>query len=59
MSLMENGENIYVNESNKREYVKAVCKAKMTDLIRNQSKAFMQGLESVIPYSTLKHINYR
>jgi hypothetical protein len=56
---MENGENIYVNESNKREYVKAVCKAKMTDLIRNQSKAFMQGLESVIPYSTLKHINYR
>jgi|JI6StandDraft_1071083.scaffolds.fasta_scaffold19299_2 hypothetical protein len=57
--LCENGDNILVNQINKKEYVKALCKAKMTDQIREQSRAFMQGLESVIPYSILRNINYK
>lgn len=44
IELMKNGENVYMNDSNKKEYVKAICRTKMTDLIRPQSKAFMQGL---------------
>jgi hypothetical protein len=31
----------------------------MTDMIRPQSMAFMQGIESVIPYSILRNINYK
>lgn len=42
--LCENGENVLVNESNKKEYVKLLCRSKMTDQIRSQSKAFMEGL---------------
>lgn len=48
-----------VNESNKKDYVKAVCMYKMTEQIRPQAKAFMEGLEEVVSYDILKCMNYK
>lgn len=36
-----------------------VASIKMIEEIREQTKAFMSGLESVIPYSTLSLFTYK
>jgi E3 ubiquitin-protein ligase NEDD4 len=44
IELVENGRDILVTEENKKEYVKLLAVYKMTEPIREQSKAFMNGL---------------
>lgn len=59
IELIPNGADTTVNEENKKQYVKLLANMKMTEEIRDQSKAFMSGLESVIPYSTLSLFSYK
>ncbi len=59
IELLPGGQHILVTEENKKEYVKKLAHEKMTGLIRRQSKAFMRGIEKVIPYETLKLFNYK
>ena len=48
-----------MNDDNKKEYVKLLANYKMTEQIRPQSKAFMNGLEKVVPFDTLKLFTYK
>lgn len=50
---------MFVNEMNKKEYVKKLAYTKMTENIREQSLAFISGVEKVIPIHMLKLFNYR
>nr|XP_039271692.1 E3 ubiquitin-protein ligase HUWE1-like isoform X2 [Styela clava] len=47
--LKENGRDIPVEESNKKEYVHLVCQEKMTGAIRQQLSAFLEGFYEIIP----------
>ncbi len=47
--LLPDGKNQKVNESNKKEYVKLFCYAKMAKNISQQVSAFLEGFYSVIP----------
>jgi hypothetical protein len=53
IELIPGGRNKYVNEENKHEYIKAVCKMKMTLIIEEQIKSFIEGIEDIIPNSLL------
>jgi hypothetical protein len=44
VELIENGKQIPVCEDNKKDYVKKLATYKMTEQIRDQAKAFMNGL---------------
>lgn len=44
VELVPGGSEVFVTEINKKDYVKQIAYAKMTENIREQSKAFMSGL---------------
>lgn len=46
--LVPNGKSIRVTEGNKAEYVQRLCNMKMTDGIRAQIEAFLEGLYSLV-----------
>lgn len=48
--LKENGEEIPVTNTNKREFVELVAKHKMTDSLREQLDAFLSGFNLLIPH---------
>jgi hypothetical protein len=59
IELVPGGSAIPITEENKKKYVKMVANIIMTEEIRDQAKAFMSGLEAVIPYSTLSLFSYK
>jgi E3 ubiquitin-protein ligase HUWE1 len=46
--LVPNGKNLRVTEANKADYVQRLCNMKMTDGIRAQIEAFLEGLYSLV-----------
>jgi E3 ubiquitin-protein ligase HUWE1 len=52
--LKPNGRNIAVTNENKAEYIRLICEVKMTEEIRPQIQAFLEGLHSVIPHDLMK-----
>ena len=57
IELIENGQNLRVNEFNKKEYVKQMCYAKMASEIKAQTEAFLTGFLSLIPREALSLID--
>ncbi|KRX10426.1 WD40-repeat-containing domain [Pseudocohnilembus persalinus] len=57
IQLEEDGSDKFVNDENKKEYVKARCKAFLTDSIHKQTIAFRQGLNDIIPQKALSCLN--
>lgn len=56
-NLKENGKDIAVTESNKREYVQLACQMKMTGSIRSQIKSFLEGFYEIIPKHLISIFN--
>jgi len=57
VDLIENGNQIDVVESNKKEFVKAMAYAKMAKEIEAQTEAMIQGITEIIPAEALSVIN--
>lgn len=57
IELVKNGVNIPVTEDNKKLYVKEFCKVKMIKNIEKQAKAFIKGLEEIVPREALQLFN--
>lgn len=57
IDLIENGRNILVTESNKKDYVKSFCLAKMNKEIRTQTHTLMKGILEIIPYDLISLLN--
>ncbi|XP_037933136.1 E3 ubiquitin-protein ligase HUWE1-like [Teleopsis dalmanni] len=55
--LIPNGRNIAVTEENKFEYVQLVCQLKMSDSIRQQLDAFLEGFYDIIPKHLISIFN--
>ncbi|CAH8850634.1 unnamed protein product [Trichobilharzia szidati] len=55
--LIENGRNVPVTESNKKEYVRLVCQERMTGAIRQQLDAFLSGFYDIIPKRMISIFN--
>jgi len=51
--LIPNGRNIPVTDENKSEYVNKICYAKMATEIKEQTEAFLEGLEQMVPRDML------
>ncbi|EAS04166.2 HECT domain ubiquitin transferase (macronuclear) [Tetrahymena thermophila SB210] len=54
IELKNDGQNIEVNDQNKKEYIQLYCKAKMQDEIALQTQYFQKGLFSIIPEDALE-----
>lgn len=52
--LIPNGHNIYVDNSNKKEYVKKFCELKMKKESELQLEYFLRGFRSAIPISWIQ-----
>ena len=59
IELVPGGSEVLVIEANKKEYVKKLAFTKMTENIREQSLAFIEGIEKVLPANYLKLLNYK
>jgi len=57
IDLIENGREIQVTESNKKDYVKAFCLAKMNKEIRTQTHTLMKGILEIIPHDLMNFLN--
>ncbi len=57
IELKEDGNQIDVTESNKKEFVKGMAYAKMGTEIEQQTEAMMHGITEIIPNETLPLIN--
>ncbi|EAS06148.2 HECT domain ubiquitin transferase (macronuclear) [Tetrahymena thermophila SB210] len=57
IDLIKDGQNIAVTEENKKQYVKKFCIVKMINNIEKQAKAFITGLEQIIPREALELFN--
>ncbi|VDL63048.1 unnamed protein product [Hymenolepis diminuta] len=57
VDLIENGRNVVVTDENKKEYVRLLCHQKMTESIRPQLDAFLNGFYSIIPKSWINIFN--
>lgn len=57
IELTSDGQNIKVNELNKKDYVKQMCYAKMASEIKTQTEAFLHGFLSLIPREALNLID--
>ena len=53
INLIENGNNIEVKETNKKEFVKLMTNVKLAKEIESQAKAINQGLTDIIPADML------
>ena len=51
--LIPNGRDIGVTDQNKLEYVNKICYAKMATEIKEQTEAFLEGLEMLVPREML------
>ncbi len=49
IALKDNGENVFVTDENKEEYVQLYTKYLMTDSIKEQIEAFQKGFNEIIP----------
>ena len=57
IELIENGSQIKVTESNKKEFVKAMSYAKMVKEIEPQIDAMIQGITELIPFHLFSFIS--
>lgn len=57
--LKENGDKIRVVEENKEEYIRLMTEWRMTRGIEEQTKAFLEGFNSVVPLEWLKYFDER
>jgi Ubiquitin-protein ligase len=55
--LIPKGENIKVDNDNKKEYVKKFCGALMVKEIEPQIQAFLKGFRSLIPLKYISHLS--
>lgn len=59
IELKENGSCIEVNESNKKEYVKAICAKRMTDDIQEYIIEIKKGIFDMIPKASFNLLTYQ
>jgi hypothetical protein len=52
--LIPNGNEIYVNESNKNLYVQLICYAKMADAVKGQLESLLEGLHEVVDHRMIR-----
>ncbi|XP_033231253.1 E3 ubiquitin-protein ligase Su(dx) [Belonocnema kinseyi] len=57
--LKEGGDKIRVVEDNKEEYIRLMTEWRMTRGIEEQTKAFLEGFNSVVPLEWLKYFDER
>ncbi|KAL4482579.1 hypothetical protein ABPG72_005822 [Tetrahymena utriculariae] len=57
IDLIKDGQNVAVTEENKKQYVKKFCIVKMINNVEKQAKAFITGLEQIIPREALELFN--
>ncbi|XP_033326004.2 suppressor of deltex isoform X1 [Megalopta genalis] len=57
--LKEGGDKIRVVEENKEEYIRLMTEWRMTRGIEDQTKAFLEGFNSVVPLEWLKYFDER
>ena len=57
VELIENGSQVEVVDSNKKEFVKAMAYAKMAKEIDIQTEAMIEGITEIIPAEALPIIN--
>jgi hypothetical protein len=57
--LKPGGNDIQVTEENKEEYLGLVCEWRMTRGIEEQTKAFLEGFNEVVPLEWLQYFDER
>ncbi|OXU30875.1 hypothetical protein TSAR_002596 [Trichomalopsis sarcophagae] len=57
--LKEGGDKVKVVEDNKEEYIRLMTEWRMTRGIEEQTKAFLEGFNSVVPLEWLKYFDER
>ena len=57
--LKPGGNDIQVTEENKEEYLSLVCEWRMTRGIEDQTKAFLEGFNEVVPLEWLQYFDER
>ena len=57
--LKPGGSDIQVTEENKEEYLSLVCEWRMTRGIEEQTKAFLEGFNEVVPLEWLQYFDER
>ncbi|XP_026667255.1 E3 ubiquitin-protein ligase Su(dx) isoform X2 [Ceratina calcarata] len=57
--LKEGGDKVRVVEENKEEYIRLMTEWRMTRGIEDQTKAFLEGFNSVVPLEWLKYFDER
>ncbi|XP_012225415.1 E3 ubiquitin-protein ligase Su(dx) isoform X2 [Linepithema humile] len=57
--LKEGGDKVRVGEENKEEYIRLMTEWRMTRGIEEQTKAFLEGFNSVVPLEWLKYFDER
>jgi E3 ubiquitin-protein ligase HUWE1 len=57
IDLIPNGSEVMVENSNKRDYVKKFCEAKMVKEIQPELHAFLKGFRALLPIGYLSHFS--
>ncbi|XP_070155973.1 E3 ubiquitin-protein ligase Su(dx) [Polyergus mexicanus] len=57
--LKDGGDKVRVGEDNKEEYIRLMTEWRMTRGIEEQTKAFLEGFNSVVPLEWLKYFDER
>ena len=57
IELKEGGSDIFVDEENKKEYVKQICEYRMTKQIKKQLKDFLKGFRMILPKELISHFS--
>ncbi|XP_011056497.1 PREDICTED: E3 ubiquitin-protein ligase Su(dx) [Acromyrmex echinatior] len=57
--LKEGGDKVRVGEDNKEDYIRLMTEWRMTRGIEEQTKAFLEGFNSVVPLEWLKYFDER
>jgi len=57
VELKEGGSDLFVDEENKKEYVKQICEYRLTKQIKKQLKAFLKGFRTIIPQDFISHFS--
>jgi Ubiquitin-protein ligase len=55
--LIPGGSEIYVDNENKKDYVKKFCEAKMITEIEAELQAFLKGFRTLLPIGYLSHFS--
>lgn len=59
LDLIPNGREIEVTDSNKYDYIKAICYKFMKVDIQSQTEAFLLGFQELIPQKLITFFNYQ